>query len=510
MSSDKLKGELIGIVGKDNIFTEKTERICYRFGNVTEYKLNPPLFIPDFVVQPRSTEQISQILKLANKHKVPVVAWGGGTDFTGANSPIKDGIVIDMKNFNKVKVVREENYIIAGAGTTLSKLTEEADKADLLFPHEITSQNSATIGGAIATNSFGYRSGRYRSIRNLILGIEAVLPEGDIIRTKPLFKTSLGYDFASFLVGSEGTLGIVTEVTLRLFPKPPRRKFIVYLFNSFEEGFKAGDEIWNKLSPDFFSLAELSFLKYSKSPEMFFIKNSNSKIFSKYIQSKYIEPRLIIKPLNIIFSILPQTRKLIDYVDNTVNNVECISILTVGFEDEIKVVKRKKELTNSISKSFNGLEFKDESFYANRFNNFAKLGEIVEDHFPEDRENFGLATFDLSMPKSQIIKMRKSLTKILSKYHSICLIYTELYSSIFTLGFDVIIKNNNKEEYSAFSKEVSEAALNLGGSLSFAHGVGTRFLPFLIEDLGDEYLTLMQKLKKTFDPLDILNPGKLG
>jgi FAD/FMN-containing dehydrogenase len=222
--NENIKKELTRIVGEDNIFTKEIQRFCYRFGNVIDYRLEAPTFIPDCVVKPESAEQISSILILANKNEIPVVAWGGGTDFTGANSPIKGGIVLDMKNFDNVEVNEKENYITAGAGTTLINLTKEAEKKGLLFPHEIATQKTATIGGAIATNSFGYRSGRYRSIRNLILGIEAILPTGEIIKTKPLFKTSSGYDLVSILVGSEGTLGIFPDA---------RRKRIFNLYIRF-------------------------------------------------------------------------------------------------------------------------------------------------------------------------------------------------------------------------------------------------------------------------------------
>ncbi|MHA2010148.1 MAG: FAD-binding oxidoreductase [Candidatus Hodarchaeales archaeon] len=507
---DQIKKDLIKILGRNNVFTEKSKRLCYRFGNVIQYRLEPPSFVADFVVQPFSTEQISSILKLANKYKVPVVPWGGGTDFTGANSPINGGIVLDMKNFDKVEVNKQEYTLTAGAGATLSKLSEEADKSDLLFPHEITTQQSATIGGAIATDSFGYRSGKYRSIRNLILGIQVILPTGEIIKTKPLFKTSTGYDLASLIIGSEGTLGIATEIDLRLFPKPESREFSTYLFNSFKVGFEAGERIWNSLSPDFFSLGELSFLKYSKNSEIFFIKSSNSKAFQRYIKARYVKSSLSGIALGKILSIIPQTKLSVKYVDNSITKKSCLSILTVGFEEDRKIVKRKKKKADVIALDCKGVKFSDESFYRDRFKSFAKLKEIIIDHFPDQAQNFKLATFDLSLPTGQVVKMKNSLDQLLSKYRSIFILYSELYSSVSTLGFDIIFKEDDKTEYFKFLEDVYLKTTELGGSLSFAHGIGTRFLPYLIKDRGASQMMFMKKIKLALDPDNILNPGKLG
>jgi hypothetical protein len=415
-----------------------------------------------------------------------------------------------MKKFDIARVNKKEKNITAGSGTTLFQLSELAEKANLLFPHEITTQQSATIGGAISTNSFGYRSGKFRSLRNLILGIEAVLPTGEIIKTKPLFKTSTGYDLASLLIGSEGTLGITTEVTLRLFSKPESREFSTYLFNSFDDGFKAGEKIWEDFDPDFFALGELGFLRYSQTPVTFFIKTSDSKVISNYLHSKYSKSSLSGKILGKIFSIIPQTRQMFRYVDNSVSKISCLSVLTVGFEGENKIVKIKRDKTASLAKKFGGIEFNDESFYRERFKSFAKLKEIIIDHFPDHSQNFNLVTFDLSIPKNQVIRMKEVLNQLLGKYKSIYMLYSELYSSISTLGLDLIVADKNNEEYFNFLDELANKTTELGGSLSFAHGIGTRFLPYLEKDLGENYLNFMRKIKSALDPLDILNPGKMG
>lgn len=506
----EIKNELVEIVGSNNIFNKKVQRLCYRFGNVVEYRLSPPAFIPDFIVKPRSTKDVSSILKLANNHKIPVVVWGGGTDFTGANSPIRGGIVIDMKLMDKVIVNPDEFSVTAGAGAILSKISDEAENMGLIFPHEITTQDSATLGGAISTNSFGIRSGRYRSIENLILGIEVVLPTGDILKKKSLFKESTGYNITSLVVGSEGTLGVITEATLRLLPKHGQKDLFFFIFGSFEDGFEAGKDIHKKITPDFFNLSEMSFLKYSDFSLEFIQKYCNSQLISKYLQSKYIRPNLTGVILEKILHIAPPARKFIKYIDDTISGDKCLTILTVGFEGAKKEISAKKHILKDIAVSHGGLEFTDESYLEKRADILSKLKEVIFDYFPEQSQDFTLITFDFSLPIMNIIEIRNRIYSILETYEGFYLLDLNLYSHLSTLGVDVMMEPSGKERYNDILLELKKEVLSLNGSLSFAHGIGTRFSPFLEEDVGGMYIKFMKKIKKCLDPNNILNPGKLG
>jgi glycolate oxidase len=477
MEKDIIKNELIRIVGSKNVFTEKTQRLCYRFGNVVEYRLNPPTFLPDFVVKPSSTRQISSILKLANKHRIPVVVWGGGTDFTGANSSIKGGIVIDMKGLNKIHINREEKWVTAGAGTPLLKITEEAEKKGFLFEHEIASQPSATLGGAIATNSFGYRSGKYRYIRNLILGIEAVLPTGEIIRTKPLFKTSIGYDLISLFVGSEGTLGIVTEATLRLSSKPESREVSSYLFSTFESALNAAKKLYEILTPDFFELFELSFMRYLNSDTDFLDELTEISLPEDFIS-----------------------------IINAKNNYP--AILTVGFEGMKDVVKVKKKLSKRLLGD--SIKIKD-NYYKRRFIRYHEDFKNILNLVPNiSLQNLTYASFDISLPVSKIMEINENVHEIAKEQSNIYLLDIDLYSSISVVGVDFLIPLDDPKTYLDLSKNIYAQALKFGGSISAIHGIGTRLLPYLEQDIGKEYKIAMNKIKSALDPSNILNPGKLG
>jgi len=509
MNKTKIKDELEGIVGDENIFTELAERIPYRFGNVVEYRLEPPDFLPDYVVKASSTKQISEILRLANKFNIPVVPWGGGTDFTGANSPIKGGIVVDMKEFNEIEINTEEQYVRAGAGTVLLRITEEAEKNGFLFPHEITTQPSATLGGAIATNSFGHRSSSYRNIRSLILGIEVVLPTGEIIKSKPLFKTSMGYDPISLLVGSEGTLGIITEATMRLIPAPETREFSFYLFDSFEDGFTAAKDIHGNLTPEFFDLVELSFLKYSDYTVDFLMNYIDSALISSYLHSRYIKDSIYGNILDKLLSELPSTKKIHRYLKNTIHKKSCLSVMTIGFEGDKETIRTRTRIVEKIAREHGGLKFSDETYYEKRFRSFEKIMDIVySQKLPLSKQC--LLTLDITVPVSKINNMKNSIHNLVQRYEEIQLLDIDFYSSLTTLGIDLLLPVNKSKIHKGFFKELNNTVLQLDGSLSFAHGVGIRLLPHIEEEVGKEYMSAIQKIKKAFDPNNILNPGKLG
>ncbi|MCG2718048.1 MAG: FAD-binding oxidoreductase [Nanoarchaeota archaeon] len=509
MSESNLKAELEKIVGYENVFTVLSERLPYRYGNLIEYRIDPPEFLPDFITKPSSAKQISEILKLANMNRIPVVAWGGGTDFSGANSPIKGGIVIDMKSINNIDINREEQYARTGAGAILLEITKEAEKNGFLFPHEITTQPSATIGGAIATNSFGHRSGPYRSIRSLILGLEFVLPTGEIVRTKPLFRTSMGYDLISLLVGSEGTLAIITEATMKLIPEPESRGVSFHLFNSFEDGFKAAKEILSNGTPEFFDLVELSFLKYTDSGIEFLKKYMGSKFLSHYLHSKYIDESVYGTVFGNILSKAPPTKNLIKYLENTINKKGCLVILTVGFEGDKESVKSRTKIVSKIAKSNGGLKFEDKAFYEKRFTSYHEVFQDILPHLPLS-ENYGGMSIDVSIPSTKVNEIKDKIHELVQKYKEIQLLDIDLYSSLSTLGIDLAVSLSKSKIHKKFFHELKNSVLSADGSLSFAHGVGTRLLPHIEDELTREHIQAMIKIKKAIDPNNILNPGKIG
>lgn len=477
MEADHIKKELIQIVGNKNVITNRTKRASYRYGNVLEYRLSKPEFLSDYIIKVMSTAQVSSVLKLANKYKIPVVPWGGGTDFSGANSPIRGGLVIDLKSLNKIRINKEEMYATAGAGSILLQISKEAEQQGLLFPHEITSQPSATIGGAVSTNSFGLRSGKYRSIKNLILGIEAVLPTGEIVKTKPLFKTSTGYDIISLMTGSEGTLGIITEIVLRLTPLPDVRKISSYLFWSFDEAFEFSNMVYKILEPDIFNLIELCFI-------------TDIELKSEYLQNL----------------IITQTNKDLDLA---VKKGSVPAILTVGFEGNKKIVSEKEKILQELAKD--AIPLKEMNFYNRRFARYHEdFRDILELHPEMSLDEMTYSSLDFSLPVNKVLSFNKNVIKIISEFPEFFLLDFDIYSHPSVIGMDILFPKEGVKSYYELLTKIYDQVLKEGGSLSSVHGIGTRLLSKLKYDIGEENIKFMEKIKDSLDPNKILNPGKIG
>ena len=227
--------EQIGtIVGENNYSTRIAERYTYGF-DASIYHVTP-----DIVVQPRNVEQVSQLVKLANKLKIPIVPRGAGTGLCGGAVPLKGGMVIDLTRMNKIKEIRVEDlYCVCEAGVVYDHLQKALGPYKFTFPPTPGSAEACTIGGMVATNASGMRAVKYGGTRDYVLGLEVVLPTGEIIEvgTRTL-KNASGYQLERFFVGSEGTLGIITKVTLRIVPKPKKMAMILAGFDTLEKAGK--------------------------------------------------------------------------------------------------------------------------------------------------------------------------------------------------------------------------------------------------------------------------------
>lgn len=511
MTDSRIVKELEEIVGFGNVYTKLSERIPYRFGNLVDFHIKPPDFLADFIVKPKSTQEVSKIIKLANKEKIPVTPWGGGTDLTGANSPIDGGIVLDMKGLNNINVDKHGHYITAGGGTILIDLTIESEKHNFLFPHELVTQASATVGGCIATNSFGHRSGRYRSINNLLLAIEFVSPTGEVIKTKPLFRNAIGYDLASLMTGSEGTLGVITEATFMLLPQPKTREFVFYMFDSLENGINAAKELNQDFTPEYFDLMELSLLRYSKTKVDLLKRYLKSKTLEDYIHSKYVESSLYGSILERIIETVPLTRQITKHIEATMKGNGCLSMMSIGFEGTNEVVKTKVRMLDGIARKHGGLKFEDQTYYEKRFGGILEHTREVLIHVNEaNMDENSLSTLDVTIPIPNVIKLSGMIHTLVKKYKNIQLIDIDLYSHMTTIGMDLLVRIDKQKEYEEFMRELKSEISKLGGSLSFAHGAGIRFMRDMDVVHDKTYLEMMWNIKKSVDPNNIMNPNKIG
>ena len=195
---------------------------------------------------PQSTDEVSEIVRVANRYETPIVPYGGGTGVMGAAVPPEGAIVIDMQHMNKIRTVSEEDRIAwAEAGVVLEDLDAVLANHGLMLGHDPYSKPIATVGGAISTNGVGYLAARYGSMGAQVAALEVVLPTGDVMTTKAVHKPASGPDLNALFIGSEGTLGIITAAALRVFPLPECRRFATVSFSTFADGFHAVAEMFS-------------------------------------------------------------------------------------------------------------------------------------------------------------------------------------------------------------------------------------------------------------------------
>lgn len=217
----QIKEELIAVVGADNYDDSKAGRLVYSYDATPNFQS-----MPDAVISPRNTQEVSSILKICSSSGIPIVPRGSGTNLCAGTCPTEGGIVLLFKHMNKVIEIDEENLTVTvEPGVITLDMINQVEARGLFYPPDPSSMKISTIGGNINENSGGLRGLKYGVTRDYVMGLEAVLAGGEIIRTGgKLAKDVAGYDFTRLLVGSEGTLGIITEATLKLIPLPESKR----------------------------------------------------------------------------------------------------------------------------------------------------------------------------------------------------------------------------------------------------------------------------------------------
>ena len=248
---DIVLSELADVVGPEHVSTRATDRLVYS----TDWSWMPQMWLdrgeeplaPDVVVHPASPEEISAILKIANVYRIPVIPWGGGSGTQGGTLPIYGGIMLDVKRLDRIFEIDQKSLTVrAQAGINGTQLEWALNELGLTLPHYPASANAATLGGYLAARGSGVISTKYGKAEDLVLSIEAVLPDGTIMRTPPVRSHASGPGLLHFLIGSEGTLGVITEATMQIEHLPETRLFRAVLFESLANALEAGRRIMTR------------------------------------------------------------------------------------------------------------------------------------------------------------------------------------------------------------------------------------------------------------------------
>lgn len=420
------------------------------------------VYKPDIVCQPLVTDEVVKIIKLAGQYNIPIVARGTGTSLSGGPLPVRGGIVLDFSLWNtKLEIIPDDLIAVVSPGVITSTINDKAGEYGLMYPPDPSSAHVSTIGGNLAENAGGPRGLKYGVTKDYVLGLEIVTAEGKVIRTGGrTVKNVTGYDLTSLIVGSEGTLCIITEAILRLVPKPLATKTAMILFDEIVDSGRAISKV----------------LGSGIMPSKMEIMDQHSIIAVEEYASlglpKDVEAILLIEldghPLAIEEEMI--------CVQEACMNANARSVKVAKNDEEAgQLWQARKLVSPAIVK--------------------IKPTKISE---------------DVTVPRSKIPDMFQRLKEIREKYNIHLVIFGHAGDG--NLHPNIITDQRDEKEMRRVEQaveEIFEAAVKLGGTLSGEHGIGLMKSSFMEMELGKDGLHMMKLIKDVWDPQNILNPGKI-
>ncbi|MBI5599032.1 MAG: FAD-binding protein [Deltaproteobacteria bacterium] len=451
------RDEITGIVGKGNASFGKEELLCY------SYDATNSLYPPDGVVFPGGPEEISRILRLANTEGFPVIPRGAGTGFTGGALAVEGGVILSLERLKGIREIDTANLTAdVEPGVITGDLQAEAERLGLFYPPDPTSLKFSTIGGNIAECAGGPRAIKYGVTRDYVLGLEVVMPTGEIITTgtKKTMKGVVGYDLTRLMVGSEGTLGVVTRAFLRLLPLPEAKRTMLVEFLSLEDAAGAVEAVINaKVVP---STIEI-------------IDDVCIRCVEKYAKVGGLA------------------------------SVEAVLLIEVdgketGVQDDVARIRRIASERGA--KTFWVASGRDEEkdIWNLRRAISPSLSKVKPTKLNED----------VVVPRSNLVGLITGIEDIASKKGVVIASFGHAGDG--NIHVNVMVDKNNAAEMQRGMdavKDIFELTISLGGTISGEHGIGIAKASYIGMELSAEAIEVMRGIKKALDPNGILNPGKI-
>ena len=487
MLSDPVVEELVSIVGRERVFTDPAARF-----NRARVPAPFPVHrwaehVPDAVVLPVSAQEVSEVVKLANRHRIPVVPRAGGTGLTDGAVPLKHGIVIDIKLMNKVfELDLEDRTVTVGPGINMMKLNEELRKHDVIYPDDPASYPCSLVGGRIGTSGWSLIGGRYGHTRDLVISFEMVLPTGEIVRVgdgggKKVRKSSSGYQLKHLFMGHQGTLGIVTEATLELVPRPEAEFAAFFSYEDYESAWRSTGALARS------GLATLAGVVLFDEWKLRYLRRDDEA----YIPQ-------------------PDSIKAV------------VAVAMYGVADEVRpAAKRLLRIGKDSGGSYLGDEI-SQGDWASRHDRYATP---LHGRLP-DRQVAPMSWHceDASINWTQLPKVREKWHALVSALIERHPIFDDWGMFAYTNGaykpwgdylteIDVGIweQELDDESWAAWvncKRDIAAVALEHGGSISACHGSCRAGEVDLVPDELGGGFEVMKKIKKALDPNNIMNPGK--
>ena len=464
--------DLINIVGKENVTIEECDLVCYE----KDYSLISDLvqIKPDFVVHPETTEHVLEIVRLANRWKIPVVPRGGGTGMWGGAIPSDGGIVLDMRKMDRIiNVDEEKRTVTVQSGVLVRNLANYLEKRGFFVADKPESWFAATVGARTQGNGIGYYyNSRFGQSTDQVICLEVVLPTGEVIRTGPLkvYDPASGYDFTSLFSNAEGTLGIITQVTLRIYKLPERRVVEIFEFPSYKSMIEAVMAIRDS----------------GLIPET--LETMDRTNYQSYSQNAY--------------RVLASNERVSKYG----------GVMVIGYAGIDKLIGSQIEVTQDICNRFEGNLTP---------NSFVETWKRLKEAYPVNP--FPIHTALMSKPVKYVLDAivpLESTTGLIEVYHNLVDKYgivshgiaavhcaPDFHSIVYAKAY---VDEREEKEIDTVRKiedELYNYVKNVDGGIGGFGGIGISRLRYGEDQYGST-LNLAKKLKQTFDPNNIINPGK--
>jgi alkyldihydroxyacetonephosphate synthase len=469
--SEMIRSELGEIVGSDFVSVEESDKFIYS----TDWAWMPQMWLdrgmqlrpPDYIVHPGSAQEISEILEVANKYRIPVIPWGGGSGTQGGALPIFGGILLDMKRMDKIIAIDEKSLTVtAQAGIIIAQLEWALNEKGFMLPHYAASSNCATLGGALAPRGTGTLSTKYGKAEDMLLSMQIVLPTGEIIRTPPVPKHAAGPDWFHLFLGAEGNFGVITEATMQLDYLPEARLMRAVLFDDLNKALEVGRLIMtHRLNPLVIRLYD---------------RESTSS----------------------------QVKKVLGYEYDG-------AYMVMGFDGDPEIAALQEKKALEYCKQMGGRD----------------LGRDPGEAWWEHRYDFYYPPKSLKLPwmygtTETVTTFDKIANLYWAEKKAVEEGFTEWnvkfighFSHWFHWGVMVysrfIIEEPPQDPQEALRlhnrvwNAAMQAVMANGGMINEHHGVGLKLSRYMRKQYGDAW-PLLLKIKKTIDPNGIMNPGKTG
>lgn len=460
MLTNTLIKKLNKALPKENILSEIEERYVYSVDASNDPYTKSTL--PDAIVFVETIEQVQKVVKIAGEQMIPVICRGAGTNTVGACVATHGGIILNFSKMNKIIEINPENMTAkVQPGVVVGDFQREVENLGLFYPPDPSNLKVSTIGGSIAQNSAGARCFKYGSTKDYIIDMLVVTANGELIRTgSNTIKNATGYNLGSLFIGSEGTLGIVVEATIKLIPKPETTQVVMAYFDKVEDSILAVNKIIEKqVFP-----ATIDFMD----------KNAIQTVEQFY-------------PTGLLCD---KKAALIIEIDGFKSNIS---------EQRDTICKILRE-NNAANIQYSTTKEESDNIWSARRSSMAACTKLKPN----------VTTDDIIVPRSNLAKLVKGIQEICSRHKlTVCMVGHVGDGSVHP---QIPIDYNNKDEYRHYKiakSEIYQLTVKLGGTISGEHGIGLEKKAYISKVVEGGALDYMRLIKKTFDPKNILNPYKI-